>query len=90
MGDRLSKEDWYKIIDYLMVSNVFWDPKNNKIIYIAKANKDRFFKISVAITAKMQTPTIDDFSVFNFAADSLDPIGDRYSFRHILEMESIR
>jgi hypothetical protein len=74
-GDRLDKEDWYKIIDYLMFSNVFWDPKNKKIIYISIINNYRFLKTSIAITAQMRTPTIDDFSVLNFAPDSLDPIG---------------
>jgi hypothetical protein len=89
-GDRLAKGDWYKLIDYLAVSNVFWDPKNNKIVYLAKSDKDRFLKISVAITTKMRNPTIDDISVLDLNSGTLDPIGDRWGFRQILEMESIR
>ena len=87
--NRLVKEDWYKIIDLLMVSNAFWDSKNNKIVFVLETNKDRLLKVTVAITAK-STPTIDAFSVIDFSASSQNPSGDSYSYKQISEMEFIR
>ena len=86
----MTKKDLYKMIDYLIFSNVFWDSKNNRIIYISKTNNDRFLKISVTLPAQKHSPTIDDLSVFDLSADSMDHISDRYSLRQILEMETIQ
>jgi len=88
--NRLVRDDWYKILDYFTFSNVFWDSKSNKIIYLSKNNADRFLKMSVTLPVNIGNPTIDEISVFDLSPNSVNHIGDHYGFKQILKMESIR
>jgi hypothetical protein len=87
--NRLIEDEWYKMLDYIAISNLFWDSKNNKIICLTKSNTDRFIKFSVFLSTNTGNPTIDEISIFNLSSDNADRISDHYSFKQILEMETI-
>jgi SPP1 gp7 family putative phage head morphogenesis protein len=87
---RLGEKDWLNMIDNLKSSKAVWDPKENKIFYISKTDKDRYVISAVGIKTKNRNPSIDNFFILNISPDSFDPKGDRVVLNHILEMESIR
>jgi len=85
LDNRLTEEDWHKILDYFKVSDVLWNSKSNRLIYLSKYYTNRFLKMSVTI---MDNPTIDEISVFNVSPSNC--IDDPYAYKQVLEMESIR
>jgi len=85
--NKLIKENWYKILDYLKYSSIFWDSKNNKIVYLSINDNNHYLKMSVSLSANMDNPSINEISRFDFPNNNTV---DQTKLKQISEMEVIR
>jgi len=85
--NKLVKENWYNILDYLKYSSIFWDSKNNEIIYLSINDNNHYLKMSVSLSANMDNPSINEISRFDFPNNNTV---EQTELKQISEMEVIQ